>query len=130
MSNAVTELLAAVEAGTGVPAGVFADAVTLDATVPMWRMTLRGSDAVRAKFAVWFADPGRFEDLDRTPVPGGEIVRYTLSWVENGIPFAASQAHFLEIDATGKISADHFFCGGRWGAGRLAVMEEAARVSA
>ena len=129
MSDTVTKLLASIEAGTGAPADVLADDVTVDATVPMWRLTLRGADAVRAKFAVWFADPGHFEQIVRTPVPGGEYVRFLLSWVEHGVPHVASQAHFFEFDDAGRIRADQMFCGGRWDAGLLAQIEEADRVA-
>jgi hypothetical protein len=129
MSNAITDLLAAVESGTGVPAGVLADEVVLDATVPSWRMTVRGADAVRDRYAVWFADAGHFESLERTAIPAGEAVRFLLTWVEAGVPHAAHQAHFFELDATGRIVRDEMYCGGRWDAGLLAEMEAADRAS-
>ena len=61
----VHRLLAAMEAGVAPPPEVFADAVTLDATVPNWRFTVRGREPVRAQLAEWFRDPGRFEELRR-----------------------------------------------------------------
>lgn len=126
----VTELLEAIEGGTRVPSGLLATDVVVDATVPGWRMTLRGPDAVCDKFAAWFSDPGKFEELERTTVAEGEIVRFLLTWIEGGVPHAAHQAHFLVLDDAGRICRDEMFCGGRWDAGLLAEMEEADRVSA
>lgn len=130
MTDSVTTLLAAVESGTPIPDGVLSDNVVLDATVPMWRMTLHGVDAFRERFGIWFADPGHYESIERTPTHGGEIVQLVLTWTENGVPFVARQAHFLHLDDSGKITRDDMYCGGRWDAGRQAEMEEANRVSA
>jgi hypothetical protein len=110
----VTRLLEAIEAGTPVPDGVLADTALLDATVPSWRFTTRGAERVRDQFAQWYADPGAFEELERTPVPWGEVVRFLLRWNEQGVPHAAHQTHLLEVDANGRIATDRMFCGGRW----------------
>jgi hypothetical protein len=115
----ITQLLEAIESGTPVPDGVLADTALLDATVPGWRFTTRGAGQFRDQFAQWFADPGRFEVLERTPVPGGEVVRFLLRWSEQGAPWAAHQTHLLEVDAAGAITTDHMFCGGRWDAALL-----------
>jgi hypothetical protein len=99
---------------------------TLDATVPNWRMQLAGADAIRAEYARWFADPGKFEELRRYPAADGatEIVEYTLSWSENGVPHAAHHLHVLSV-RDDRIVADTVFCGGRWPASLLADMEAA-----
>ena len=99
---------------------------TLDATVPNWRMQLAGADAIRAEYGNWFADPGRFEELRRYPAADGvtEIVEYTLSWSENGVPHAAHHLHVLRV-RDDRIVADTVFCGGRWPASLLAEMEAA-----
>jgi hypothetical protein len=130
MNASVTSLLNAVTAGTGVPDGVFAEDAVLDATVPGWRLTRRGSDAIREQMSGWYADPGRFEDLERAPIPGGELVRFLLTWTEHGVPYAAHQSHIIEIAEDGRIARDWMFCGGRWDAGLLAQMEEADSVRA
>lgn len=101
------------------------DGATLDATVPGWRFTLTGADAIRAKFATWFAAVGRFEELRRLPIPGGEVVEYLLAWEEAGVAHAVHHVHLLTLAADGRITDDHFFCGGRWDAALLAEMEEA-----
>jgi hypothetical protein len=104
------------------------DAV-LDATVPNWRYERRGPDAIRTEYEQWFRDPGRFESLERTPLPDGELVEYVLAWEEDGVPHAAHHLHRLRIrDA--RIVADTAFCGGRWPASLLAEMEDAARAGA
>lgn len=100
------------------------DAV-VDATVPNWRMRLRGDDRIRAEFAKWYADPGEFEELSRTKIaPDTELVRFLLTWKEHGVPHAAHQAHVIRL--SGDRIADHVvYCGGRWPAGLLAQMAEA-----
>jgi len=30
----------------------------------------------------------RFDELQRHPVPGGEVVRHVLAWTEDGVPAA------------------------------------------
>jgi hypothetical protein len=101
---------------------------TLDATVPNWRLHATGADAIRAEYARWFADPGQFGELRRYPVQadGGpsEIVEYTLSWTENGVPHAGHHVHLLTVHDD-RIVADTVFCGGRWPASLLAEMEAA-----
>ena len=103
----------------------------LDATLPNWRMHVRGPDAIRAEYARWFADPGRFEELRRYPVGvagaeagATEVVEYTLSWSENGVPHAAHHLHVLTV-RDDLIVSDTVFCGGRWPAALLAEMEAA-----
>ena len=119
--------LDAVRAGEGIPADLYADDAVLDATVPGWRMTATGGAAIAATYARWFADPAEFAELWREPVPGGEVVRYVLTWEEHGVPHAAHHCHLLTLDAAGRISADTVFCGGRWDAALLAQMAEADR---
>ncbi len=121
---AVDAFLAAVLAGRMDECGAYADDIVLDATVPNWRFTVRGADAVRAQYAGWFADPGRFESLRRLPHPGGEVVEYTLTWDEHGVHHAAHHMHLLEV-VDGLIVADTVLCGGRWSASLLAEMEAA-----
>jgi hypothetical protein len=99
--------------------------VTLDATVPNWRYTVRGDTAVRSELGRWFADAGSFEELKRTPLPTGELVEFTLRWEEGGVRFAAHQVHIVEV-TDGRISRDQAWCGGRWPATLLAEMAEAA----
>ena len=102
-----------------------ADAV-LDATVPNWRLHANGPDAIRAEYSRWFADPGHFHDLRRYPVEGGsrEVVEYTLSWQERGVPHAAHHMHLLTV-RDGRIVSDTVMCGGRWPSSLLAEMEAA-----
>lgn len=103
---------------------VFSDDAELDATVPNWRFQVRGGEAVRAELARWYADPGQFLDVERTPIPGGELVEFTLSWMEEGVPHRVHQAHILQV-AEGRVSRDTAFCGGRWPADLIQQMEQA-----
>jgi hypothetical protein len=122
----VEKFLEAVTSATIPACDVWSADATLDATVPNWRLHAAGADAIRAEYARWFADPGRFEELRRHLIDdgGGEVVEYTLTWSENGVPHAAHHMHLLTV-RDGQIVADTVFCGGRWPAALLAEMEAA-----
>lgn len=124
-TTTVDDLLDAIRNGEGIPSGLYADAAVLDATVPNWRFTVTGAEAIVAEYARWFADPAVTEELDRLPTPDGVVVRYLLTWRERGVPHAAHHTHLLTLDSDGRISKDVVFCGGRWNAALLAQMEEA-----
>jgi hypothetical protein len=126
-SAVIEKFLQAVESATIPTCDVWSADATLDATVPNWRLQALGADAIRTEYARWFADPGHFEELHRHPVDGGagEVVEYTLSWTEHGVPHAAHHMHLLTV-ADGHIVADTVFCGGRWPAALLAEMEAAS----
>ena len=127
VSTPVIDLfLDAIERGAIGDCDAWSGDATLDATVPNWRMQLHGADAIRGEYTRWFADPGRFEELRRYPAADGstEIVEYTLSWLENGVPHAAHHLHMLTV-RDDQIVADTVFCGGRWPASLLAEMEAA-----
>jgi hypothetical protein len=123
---AIEKFLHAVETATIPGCDAWAADATLDATVPNWRLHATGPDAIRAEYARWFADPGHFDELRRCPLDGGagEVVEYTLSWSENGVPHAAHHMHLLTV-RDDLIVADTAFCGGRWPAALLAEMEAA-----
>lgn len=117
LDGAVNAIIATTDAWT--------DDATLDATVPGWRFTLSGADAIRAKLATWFVGVGRFEELRRLPTPGGEVVEYLLTWEEAGVRHAVHHVHLLTLATDGRIADDHVFCGGRWDAALLAEMAAA-----
>jgi hypothetical protein len=123
----IERYLAAIEGATMATCDALSPDVTLDATVPNWRFTVSGDAAVRAELGRWYADAGRFEELQRTPLPVGELVEFTLSWEEDGIPHAVHQAHVVEV-RHGSITRDKVWCGGRWSATLLAEMAEAGHV--
>jgi hypothetical protein len=123
-TDPVSRFLTAVESGAGIPAGLFAPNVVVDATVPGWRFTTAGSAAVSQELGRWYADPGHFEEIVRTPIAGGELLEFVLIWVENGVPHAAHQVHRLEIDGDA-IRGDRAWCGGRWPEALLAEMKAA-----
>jgi hypothetical protein len=121
MSPAIEKFLNAIQTASIPACDAWSTDATLDATVPNWRL-----HAVRAEYARWFADPGQFGEFRRFPVraDGGpsEIVEYTLSWTENGVPHAAHHMHLLTV-RDDHIVADTVMCGGRWPASLLAEME-------
>jgi hypothetical protein len=125
-STAIDKFLHAIETATITDCDAWSAGATLDATVPNWRLHASGADAIRAEYARWFADKAHFDELRRFPVGDGdsELVEYTLSWSENGVPHAAHHMHLLTV-AEGLIVADTVMCGGRWPAALLAEMEAA-----
>ena len=124
MADPVEAFLAAVTLGDMSACDAWSQDVALDATVPSWRFTRRGVDAVRAEYSRWFADPARLTELHRMPTASGEVVEYVLSWEEHGVPHAGHHVHILGVDA-GRIVTDTVMCGGRWPAALLAEMEQA-----
>lgn len=126
-SHPIDRLLDAVASASIEQSDVWGPGAVLDATVPHWRMRIHGPAKIRETLRGWYADPGRYEDLSRTQIPGGELVQFVLSWSENGIPHAVHQAHVLHLDEAGQQIASHvIYCGGRWPADLLAQMAEAA----
>jgi hypothetical protein len=125
-TSAVDRFLQAIQSAAIPGCDVWSADATLDATVPNWRLQAVGPDAIRAEYARWFADPGRFDELRRYQVDGGqgEVLEYTLSWSEDGVPHAAHHMHLLTV-RDDRIVADTVFCGGRWPATLLAEMEAA-----
>jgi len=125
-TQVIDSFLGAIQQAAIADCDVWSVDATLDATVPNWRMTLRGADAIRSEYGRWFADSAKFEELRRYSVADGatEIVEYTLSWQENGIPHAGHHLHVLTV-RDDRIVADTVFCGGRWPASLLAEMEAA-----
>jgi hypothetical protein len=125
-SPAIDKFLGAIESATIPGCDAWSADAMLDATVPSWRLHAAGADAIRAEYAKWFADPARFDELRRHTIDdgSGEVVEYTLSWSENGVPHAAHHMHLLTV-RDDRIVADTVFCGGRWPATLLAEMEAA-----
>jgi hypothetical protein len=129
VDNAVDRLLDVIAGGLGREAAVlYEPGAVLDATVPGWRFQKHGGEAIAGVWAHWFAEPGRFTELERLPVTGGEVVQYTLAGEENGVPFVAHHCHIVTVDdASGRIARHQVWCGGRWYPERMAEMEEAQR---
>ncbi len=122
---AIERFLTAIQTATIQACDAWSADATLDATVPNWRLHACGPDAIRAEYACGFAEPGQFGELRRCRLDGdGEVVEYTLSWTENGVPHAAHHMHRLTV-RDDQIVADTVFCGGRWPASLLAEMEAA-----
>ena len=59
----IDKFLDAIQGATIPGCDVWSEDAMLDATVPNWRLHAAGADAIRAEYAKWFADPGKFEEL-------------------------------------------------------------------
>jgi hypothetical protein len=125
VGGAVDRLLTAIRTGRPVVELYRGDA-HLDATVPHWRFSVEGADAISTEYGRWFAHPGRFSELRRTPTADGEVIEYTLRWTQDGVPHAAHHVHVLTVDsARDRIATDRVWCGGRWDAALLQQMGQA-----
>jgi hypothetical protein len=118
-TDPVSRLLDAVVAGTGVPSALFAPGAALDATIPGFRFAQHEPGPVAGQLSSWFADPGSFAHLLRTPLPGGgaELVRFLLTWLEHDQVWSAHQVHVIEHDGR-QITRVQMWCGGRWDSAR------------
>ena len=122
-TDPIGALLAGIE-GAALPEGIFCEDALLDATVPNWRFRVQGAGSVREELGRWYADPGRFGDVRRNAIDDGELVEFTLSWEEEGVPHMCHQAHVVRL-REGRIASDTVFCGGRWPESLLAQMQDA-----
>ncbi len=123
---AVEGYLAAIEGASMSECDVLSPDVVLDATVPHWRFSIRGADAVRTERSRWYGQPGGFEELRRTPPPAGES-----GWSSPALgggrrsPCRVHQAHILEVNRLGASLGTR--CGVAAGAATpLAEMADAA----
>lgn len=125
-TTAVDRLLEVVAATRPVGDDVYAPDAELDAVVPGWRFPVRGAERIGDQLAEWFQHPGTLEELERHATPHGEVLTYTVTWEEAGVPHAARHVHVLTIEDD-RIVRDQLWCGGRWPAPLLAEMEAARR---
>jgi hypothetical protein len=122
-TDPVGAFLAGIE-GAALPEDIFCADIVLDATVPNWRFRVQGADAVRDELGRWYADLGRFEEVRRNRIDDGELVEFTLSWQEAGVPHTCHQAHVVRLRED-RIASDTVFCGGRWPEPLVAQMGQA-----
>ena len=123
LTDPVGAFLAGIE-GAALGEDIFCSDMILDATVPNWRFRVQGADAVRNELEKWYADVGRFEEMQRNVIEGGELVEFTLSWEEAGVTHTCHQAHVVRL-RDDRIASDTVFCGGRWPEPLLVEMEQA-----
>lgn len=109
----VTRFLDALSRGSIQDADFYASNAELDATVPGWRSHIAGAHAIRDEYSRWFSHSATFIDLERIPVPDGEVVIYEIEWEEGGVRHRGHHAHRLTV-ADGSIVRDQVWCGGRW----------------
>jgi len=130
-TTAVDRFLDAIRVGSVSAADdLYTPNAVLDATVPGWRFAVRGASSISTEYGRWFAAPSTFEELRRYAISAGEVVEYTMAWMEDGVEHAAHHVHVLTLDqAVDRIVEDHVWCGGRWPAPLLAQMD-AANVAA
>jgi hypothetical protein len=113
MNNPTDRFLDAVRTAGFAETDVFAEHAVSDTTPPNWRLQVQGAAALRAQYATWFDHAAEVYDVRRTPLPDGELLEYTRSWSEGGVPHKGHHIHRLTV-ADGLIVEDAHWCGGRW----------------
>lgn len=113
MTNPTDRFLDAVRTAGFADTDVFAEHAVSDTTPPNWRLQVSGAAAMRAQYAIWFDHPATLADVRRTPLPDGELLEYTRSWSEDGVPHKGHHIHRLTL-AGDRIVEDAHWCGGRW----------------
>jgi len=68
------------------------------------------------------ATAGRFEDVQRTATPTGELVEYVRVAEEATGPVTVHHAWVLDVDDDGRIADVRVWCGGRWDGALMAEM--------
>jgi hypothetical protein len=117
-SIAVERFLDAVQSAGFARTEAFAANAVSDSTVPNWRLQLHGGAEIRAKYSGWFDHPATLAEVRRTPLPDGELVEYTRSWTQSGVPHKGHHIHRFTI-LNDQIVEDAHWCGGRWNEGIL-----------
>ena|SRR5437762_5858630 len=125
-TTAVDRLLEVVTGARLPVTDVYATDAEIDTTVPGWRFSVTGTERIGSKLDEWFNCPAAVEELERHPIAGGEVLTYTVTWEENGVPHAARHVHVLTLE-NDRITRDQVWCGGRWPARLLAEIEAARR---
>jgi hypothetical protein len=121
-TDPVTAFLDAVVGGTGIPTEIYAPGAGLDATVPHWRFEVHGAEDIAVQLSGQYAHEGRLQEALRSPLDGGEVVRFLLAWTEDDTPIVAHQVHLFDISA-GRITRHTLWCGGRWDAALRAEID-------
>jgi hypothetical protein len=111
---------------TGVPAaGLFADDVFCDFTLPTWRLQAKGVADVVALRRRGHPGPGRVPRWRCDPTPTGFVLELEESWQDGGEDWYAREMARADVVGTA-ISYLSVYCTGDWSASRRA--EHAAAV--
>lgn len=96
-----------------VPAGLFADDVFVDLTVPQWRLQARGRDAVANLRRTSHPAPGCVPRLRYDPTPTGFVIEWEERWDEHGDSWYAREVARADLrgDAIAEMS---IYCTGDW----------------
>jgi hypothetical protein len=124
MANPVDVLVHSISEATMPTCTAFGPSTVMDATVPQWRFSVRGADAIRGELSKWYPAPGRTEVVQRAPFPGGELLELCRTWDEPEGPISVHQAYLIEVVGE-EIASLKIWCGGRWTAAELADMAAA-----
>lgn len=112
-ANPVDRFLEAVQTAGFADTDAFADGAISDTTVPNWRLQVEGAQELRAQYGKWFDYPAELSEVRRTPLPDGELLEYTRTWAQDGVPHKAHHIHRFTF-AGDTIVEDAHWCGGRW----------------
>jgi hypothetical protein len=112
-TNPADRFIDAVQTAAFADSDVFADRAVSDTTVPDWRLQVEGESELRAQYAKWFDHPAELSEVRRTPLPDGELLEYTRTWTQDGVPHKGHHIHRFTFTGD-RIVEDAHWCGGRW----------------
>ena len=99
---------------TGVaPAGLFADDVFCDFTMPLWRLQARGVDDVVALRRQGHPSPGRVIRWRADATPTGFVIEFEERWDEGGQGWYSREMARAEL-VGGTIGELSIYCTGDW----------------
>jgi hypothetical protein len=102
-----------------VPAGLFADDIFCDFTMPLWRLQAQGIDGTVRLRRAGHPGPGHVPRWRCDPTPTGFVIEFEERWEQDGKDWSSRE--MARIDVRGdQIAAMSVYCTGDWDADRRA----------
>jgi hypothetical protein len=111
--SAALALVAFLETGTPT-AGLFADDVFCDFTMPQWRLQARGIDGVVALRKAGHPTPGTVPRWRCDVTPGGFVLEFEERWGDASQEWYSREMARVDLAGDGAISALSVYCTGDW----------------
>lgn len=100
------------ETGTA-PAGLFAEDVFVDFTLPLWRKQVRGRRAAEQLRRAGHPGPGTVPRWRADATPGGFVIEFEEAWAADGQQWTAREMARADV-AGGEVAELSVYCTGDW----------------
>ena len=104
---------------TEVPAGLFADDVFCDLTLPTWRLQARGPAGLASLRAGGHPSPGRVPRVRYDPIPSGFVLEVEEEWDDAAGHWYCRELMRADV-ADDRITEISIYCTGDWNEAQLA----------